>query len=117
MAELIGKVSGLNCGKAERGHHAQPKAGFFGADAVVGGKMEGRSRVVACLFGDGACGAGALHETMNVAASGNCRLCWSATTTRFRFPRRGTKPWIQDCCLNLLDNLDCQARRSMEWTW
>ena len=80
MAELIGKVSGLNCGKAGRGHLAQPKAGFFGAHAVVGGnltiaagvalafKMEGRSRVVACLFGDGACGAGALHETLNVAA-------------------------------------------------
>jgi TPP-dependent pyruvate/acetoin dehydrogenase alpha subunit len=80
MAELIGKEGGLNCGKAGRGHLAQPTSGFFGAHAVVGGnltiaagvalafKIEGRSRVVACLFGDGACGAGALHETLNIAA-------------------------------------------------
>jgi TPP-dependent pyruvate/acetoin dehydrogenase alpha subunit len=80
MAELIGKVSGPNGGKAGRGHLAQPTAGFFGAHAVVGGnltiaagvalafKIEGRGRVAACLFGDGACGAGALHETLNIAA-------------------------------------------------
>jgi pyruvate dehydrogenase E1 component alpha subunit len=24
--------------------------------------------IVACIFGDGACGAGALHETLNIAA-------------------------------------------------
>ena len=80
MAELVGKANGPNRGKGGRGHLAQPSAGFFGAHAVVGGnltiaagvalafKIEGRSRVVACLFGDGACGSGALHETLNIAA-------------------------------------------------
>ena len=80
MAELIGKANGPNHGKGGRGHLAQPTAGFFGAHAVVGGnltiaagvalafKIEGRSRIVACLFGDGACGSGALHETLNIAA-------------------------------------------------
>lgn len=80
MAELVGKVSGPNHGKGGRGHLAWPAAGFFGAHSVVAGnltiaagvalafKIERRSGVVACLFGDGACGAGALHETLNIAA-------------------------------------------------
>ena len=80
MAELLGKVAGPNRGKGGRGHLAQPAAGFFGAHAVVGGnltiaagvalafQLDQRPGVVACLFGDGACGAGALHETLNIAA-------------------------------------------------
>jgi pyruvate dehydrogenase E1 component alpha subunit len=80
MAELLGRVAGPNRGKAGRGHLAQPAAGFFGAHAVVGGNLsiaagaalamqvEGRAGAVVCLFGDGACGAGALHETLNIAA-------------------------------------------------
>lgn len=80
MAELLGRVAGPNRGKGGRGHLAQPAAGFFGAHAVVAGNLtiaagvalaaqaEGRGGVVACVFGDGACGAGALHETLNVAA-------------------------------------------------
>jgi TPP-dependent pyruvate/acetoin dehydrogenase alpha subunit len=80
MAELLGKASGPNHGKGGRGHLAQPSAGFFGAHAVVAGNLtiaagvalafqvEGRPDAVACVFGDGACGAGALHETLNIAA-------------------------------------------------
>jgi len=80
MAELLGKAAGPCGGKAGRGHLAQPSAGFFGAHAVVAGnltiaagvalamQLQGPSHIVACLFGDGACGAGALHETLNIAA-------------------------------------------------
>ncbi len=80
MAELLGKTTGPCLGKAGRGHLAQPVQGFFGAHAVVAGNLsiaagvalamqqQHSTRVVACLFGDGACGAGALHETMNIAA-------------------------------------------------
>ncbi len=79
MAELLGKEAGTNRGRGGRGHLAQPAAGFFGAHAVVGGNLtiaagvalalatRGRG-IAACMFGDGACGAGALHETLNVAA-------------------------------------------------
>jgi TPP-dependent pyruvate/acetoin dehydrogenase alpha subunit len=31
-------------------------------------KLEGEGGIAVCQFGDGACGAGALHETMNIAA-------------------------------------------------
>jgi len=80
MAELLGKASGTNRGKGGRGHIADPASGFFGAHAVVGGnisiaagvalakKMEGTGGIVAILFGDGAAGAGGLHESLNMAA-------------------------------------------------
>lgn len=80
MAELLGKCSGTNRGKGGRGHLADPAAGFFGAHAVVGGnisiaagvalskQMSATGSIVAILFGDGAFGAGALHETLNIAA-------------------------------------------------
>ena len=80
MAELLGRTSGVNGGRAGRGHMADPASGFFGAHAVVGGnisiaagvalarQMSGEPGVVAILFGDGACGSGALHETLNLAA-------------------------------------------------
>jgi pyruvate dehydrogenase E1 component alpha subunit len=80
MAELLGKDGGPNRGRAGRGHVSMPSIGFFGAHAVVGGNLTvaagvalaqqqlGTGAVVACLFGDGACGAGALHETFNFSA-------------------------------------------------
>jgi TPP-dependent pyruvate/acetoin dehydrogenase alpha subunit len=80
MAELLGKVAGPCGGRGGRGHISQPAAGYFGAHAVVGGnltvaagvalaaQLQRRSSIVACIFGDGACGAGALHEALNIAA-------------------------------------------------
>ena len=80
MAELLGRVGGPCRGRGGRGHLADPAHGFFGAHAVVGGniaiaggvalaaQLQGAGRVVACLFGDGACADGVLHETLNLAA-------------------------------------------------
>jgi TPP-dependent pyruvate/acetoin dehydrogenase alpha subunit len=80
MAELLGKKAGPCGGKGGRGHLAQPAAGFFGAHAVVAGnltiaagvalaaQMQRRALAVVVMFGDGACGSGALHETLNIAA-------------------------------------------------
>ncbi len=100
MAELAGRATGPCKGKGGRGHLAQPSAGFFGAHAVVGGNltiaagvalaMQGRRPgIVACVFGDGACGSGALHETMNLAALWKLPLLlvcddngWSISTPR-----------------------------------
>ncbi|HEY3888722.1 MAG TPA: thiamine pyrophosphate-dependent enzyme [Caulobacteraceae bacterium] len=80
MAELLGKATGPSGGKGGRGHLAKPEQGFFGAHAVVAGnisiaagaalaaQLDARGGLVVCIFGDGACGAGALHETLNIAA-------------------------------------------------
>jgi pyruvate dehydrogenase E1 component alpha subunit len=63
-----------------------PSIGFFGAHAVVGGNLTiaagvalaqqelGTGAVTLCLFGDGACGSGALHETLNLAGLWNLPL-------------------------------------------
>lgn len=81
MAELLGKATGMNRGRAGRGHLSDPDCGFFGAHAVVAGNIsiaagvalakqqEQSGQIVAVLFGDGACGAGVLHETLNMAAN------------------------------------------------
>ena len=101
MAELLGRIGGTNRGRAGRGHLSDPGAGFFGAHAVVGGNISiaagvalarqqsGEPGVVAVLFGDGACGSGALHETLNLAALWRLPLLfvcndngWSVSTPR-----------------------------------
>jgi TPP-dependent pyruvate/acetoin dehydrogenase alpha subunit len=81
MAELLGKSSGTNRGKGGRGHLADPTVGFFGSHAVVAGnisiaagvalsmQMSRTKSIVTILFGDGAFGAGALHEVLNIAAT------------------------------------------------
>jgi TPP-dependent pyruvate/acetoin dehydrogenase alpha subunit len=81
MAELLGRATGTNKGKGGRGHLADQASGFFGAHAVVGGnisiaggvalaaQMLNRDNIVVIMFGDGAFGAGALHETLNMSAS------------------------------------------------
>lgn len=80
MAEVLGRREGVCRGQAGRGHVSQPDAGLFGAHAVVAGnlsvaagvalamQLQRRNGIVACMFGDGACGAGALHEVLNIAA-------------------------------------------------
>ncbi len=80
LAELLGRDGGPNRGRAGRGHVSMTSVGFFGAHAVVGGNLSiaagvalaqqqlGTGAVALCLFGDGACGQGALHETMNLSA-------------------------------------------------
>ena len=109
LAELLGKSDGTNRGKGGRGHIADPASGFFGAHAVVGGnisiaagvalarKMEGKGEIVAILFGDGASGAGSLHETLNMAAiwklpllfvCNNNQLSVSAARTDVLAPKR-----------------------------
>jgi TPP-dependent pyruvate/acetoin dehydrogenase alpha subunit len=80
LAELAGKDGGPNKGRAGRAHVSMPSVGLFGAHGVVGGNISvaagvalaqqqlGTHAVTCCVFGDGACGAGSLHETLNVAA-------------------------------------------------
>ena len=80
LTELVGKDGGPNRGRAGRAHISMPSVGLFGAHGVVGGNLSvaagvalaqqqlGTKSVTCCVFGDGACGQGALHETLNIAA-------------------------------------------------
>ncbi len=80
LAELCGRVTGLNRGRGGSMHAADLGVGILGANAIVGGaapiaagaawaaKRRGTGQVVVTFFGDGALNQGVLLETMNLAA-------------------------------------------------
>jgi pyruvate dehydrogenase E1 component alpha subunit len=80
MAEMYGKVTGSSRGRGGSMHIFNAERRFYGGNAIVGGglplavglaladKMNGRSRVTCCFFGEGAAAEGEFHESMNLAA-------------------------------------------------
>ncbi len=82
MAELCGRSTGLNGGKAGPYHVFDPSVGALGANGIVGGsvpmaagyalahQLRGDRGVAVAFFGEGASNQGGVQETMNLAA------CW-----------------------------------------
>jgi len=80
MAEMYGKANGCCHGRGGSMHLFDAGKRFYGGWAIVGGhlplavglsladKMQKRSAVTACLFGDGAVAEGTFHESLNLAA-------------------------------------------------
>ena len=80
MAEMYGKLEGCSRGRGGSMHLFDAATRFCGGNAIVGGglplavglaladKLQGRQRVTACFFGDGAVAEGEFHESMNLAA-------------------------------------------------
>jgi TPP-dependent pyruvate/acetoin dehydrogenase alpha subunit len=80
MIELFGKGTGCCQGKGGSMHMGNIAKGMVPAIAIVGGgiplaagmglalKMQKRSQVVACFFGDGGANEGAFHEGVNLAS-------------------------------------------------
>ena len=80
MAEMFGKATGCSRGHGGSMHFFDVSRRFYGGHAIVGGglpiavglaladKMQGRKRVTACFFGDGAVAEGEFHESLNLAA-------------------------------------------------
>ena len=80
MAEMYGKANGCSGGRGGSMHLFSAERNFYGGHAIVGGglpiavglaladKMQGKSRVTACFFGDGATDEGEFHESLNLAA-------------------------------------------------
>jgi pyruvate dehydrogenase E1 component alpha subunit len=79
MAELFGKYTGNVKGKGGSMHFFSEEHRFYGGHGIVGGqiapgagiafadKYKGNDNVTFCMFGDGACRQGILHETFNMA--------------------------------------------------
>ena len=79
MAEMLGKLEGCCRGRGGSMHIFDRATRFYGGNAIVGGglplalgvalgdKMQGRTALTACFFGDGAVEEGEFHETMNLA--------------------------------------------------
>ena len=80
MAEMFGKANGCSRGRGGSMHFFDVSRRFYGGYAIVGGglpiavwlaladKLQGRERVTACFFGDGAVAEGEFHESLNLAA-------------------------------------------------
>jgi pyruvate dehydrogenase E1 component alpha subunit len=80
MAEMYGRVEGASRGRGGSMHIFDARTRFFGGNAIVAGgiplavglaladRMQGRQRVTACFFGEGAAAEGAFHESLNLAA-------------------------------------------------
>jgi TPP-dependent pyruvate/acetoin dehydrogenase alpha subunit len=83
MAELCGKSTGLNKGKAGPYHTFDPSVGALGANGIVGGsvpmvagyalahQLRGDMGIAVSFFGEGASNQGGVQETLNLAA------CWN----------------------------------------
>ena len=83
MAEMYGKVEGCSRGRGGSMHLFDATTRLYGGNAIVGGglplavglaladKMNGRHRVTAVFFGEGAVAEGEFHESMNLAALWN----------------------------------------------
>ena len=80
LAEMLGRVEGCSHGRGGSMHLFDAATRFYGGNAIVGGglplavglaladKLQGRERVTACFFGEGAIAEGEFHESMNLAA-------------------------------------------------
>jgi pyruvate dehydrogenase E1 component alpha subunit len=79
MAEMFGKLEGCTRGRGGSMHLFDVNTRFYGGNAIVAGglpvavglalgdKLQGRARVSACFFGDGAVAEGEFHESLNLA--------------------------------------------------
>jgi pyruvate dehydrogenase E1 component alpha subunit len=80
LAEMYGKQEGCSRGRGGSMHLFDATHRFYGGNAIVGGglplavglalsdKLQGRSTITACFFGEGAVAEGEFHECMNLAA-------------------------------------------------
>ena len=95
MAEMYGKVEGCARGRGGSMHLFDAATRFYGGNAIVGGglplavglaladKLQGRRRVTACFFGDGAVAEGEFHECMNLAALWNLPVLFLCENNRY----------------------------------
>ena len=79
LAEMFGLQEGVSRGRGGSMHLFDVSRRFYGGNAIVGGglpiaiglaladAMQGRCRVTACFFGEGAVAEGEFHECMNLA--------------------------------------------------
>lgn len=81
FAELLGRRTGINGGRAGSAYFTAPRYGFYGENSIVGAGLpvalgpalaalhDGSTRVSATVCGDGALNQGASHEALNMASA------------------------------------------------
>jgi len=111
MAELFGRVTGVARGKGGSMHLVGMDNFVLGGSAVVGTtipiavgyalslKREGRGRVVACFFGDGATEEGVFYESLNFAALHSLPVLFVCENNGYAIHQPVDKRWAaKDLC-------------------
>lgn len=108
MAELFGKADGCARGKGGSMHLIDMNHYILGTSAVVGTtipvamgyalalKREGKGRVVACFFGDGATEEGVFYESLNFAALHRLPILFVCENNFFAIHTPIAKRWATD---------------------
>jgi pyruvate dehydrogenase E1 component alpha subunit len=108
MAELYGKATGCAGGKGGSMHLIDMDRLVLGSTAVVGTHLpiacgwamafrrEGRGRVVAVFFGDGATEEGVFHECLNVAALYRLPILFVCENNGYAIHSPLAKRWATD---------------------
>jgi TPP-dependent pyruvate/acetoin dehydrogenase alpha subunit len=108
MAELYGKVDGCAAGKGGSMHIIDMEHFILGTSAVVGStipvavgyalamKREGRGRVVACFFGDGATEEGVFAESVNFAALKHLPVLFVCENNQYAIHTHTSRRWASD---------------------
>jgi TPP-dependent pyruvate/acetoin dehydrogenase alpha subunit len=108
MAELYGKVDGCAAGKGGSMHIIDMEHFILGTSAVVGStipvavgyalamKREGRGRVVACFFGDGATEEGVFAESLNFAALKHLPVLFVCENNQYAIHTHTSRRWATD---------------------
>jgi len=98
MAELCGRRTGFNKGKAGPYHVFDPSVGALGANGIVGGsvpmaagyalahQLRGDGGVAVAFFGEGASNQGGVQETLNLAAVWRLPLVFVCENSSFDVP-------------------------------
>jgi TPP-dependent pyruvate/acetoin dehydrogenase alpha subunit len=108
LAELYGKVDGCAAGKGGSMHLVDMEHFILGTSAVVGStipvalgyalavKREGRGRVVACFFGDGATEEGVFAESINFAALKRLPVLFVCENNQYAIHTHTSRRWATD---------------------
>lgn len=108
MAELFGKATGCTGGKGGSMHLIGMDRFILGASAVVGTtipvavgyalalKREGKGRVVAAFFGDGATEEGVFYESLNFAALHRLPVVFVCENNGYSIHTPTSKRWATD---------------------
>ena len=95
MAEMFGRVDGVSRGRGGSMHLFDAATRFYGGNAIVAGglpiavglaladRMQGRDRVTACFFGEGAVDEGEFHESLNLAALWDLPVLFACENNRY----------------------------------
>ncbi|MBM3599271.1 MAG: thiamine pyrophosphate-dependent dehydrogenase E1 component subunit alpha [Alphaproteobacteria bacterium] len=123
MAELFGKVTGCARGKGGSMHLVEMSKNVLGASAVVGTtiplavgyalalRREGRGRVAAAFFGDGATEEGVFYESLNFASLHKLPVVFVCENNFYAIHTPLTKRWASEALCGRVANFGIPTHR------